>query len=378
MTQMSDHVTTPPMDDDALDAQLLGIRNKQAARAARRRSVSMGVTAAVVVGFAMVGAWWAGARSFGPASPVDGDDVVHVAAPRPELPSAMPAHPVKRTAASLDASSSAAAEVATVDGALMRAAPGARVEACGGSQRGACWNVQRGTVTFEPAADAPWIAVQVGTAELRGHAATFVVTRKVAGAVHQVALRVDAGEVEVFRATGDAVRISAGESLTFETSPERVASATSTDHVATSENGEQSAVAAADTSGASLTPEASSTDLWNRAKRARRSGEHGEAADLYAELLAEHGDDPNAGLAALELARLRMDTLDDVTGSIAPLRRAMRDRRASIREDALARLVRAHERLGQLDDCRRRRNQYLASHPAGVHTTTVERACEDG
>ncbi|MEM6994694.1 MAG: FecR domain-containing protein [Myxococcota bacterium] len=113
--------------------------------------------------------------------------------------------------------------------------------------------------------------------------------------------------------------------------------------------------------------------LWAAAKNARRTRDHAAAERALAEIVRRY---PRDGLAALELGRLRMDALGDARGAIRPLQQSLRAKLgASFRDDATARLVRALDKVGRVNACRRTRDRYLADFPKGVHRNAVERAC---
>jgi hypothetical protein len=117
--------------------------------------------------------------------------------------------------------------------------------------------------------------------------------------------------------------------------------------------------------------------LLDRANAARRAGDLMGALRAYEQLLATYPNDSRAGLAAFEVGRLRMDRLGDVRGALAPLERAANlvfD--PGLREDAMARLVRAFDVLGQNEQCLEARGRYLESHPTGVYVGSVAEACE--
>lgn len=372
MSHPSEHVQVPELSEAALDAQWSGVRRRRSAHAKQRRAAAVAVAAMLAIGIVTGGAWWVGHRR--------GAEVGHAApaiavATTETPPNQAPFVPSPPTSPGPRVLEMETAEVALADGAVFRAAPGARVETCDGGAASTCLRVRAGTVTFEPAPDAPELAVRAGPVEVRSTAARFVIRRTVAGSVHHVNLQVEVGEVEVFRGPDHSVQLSAGESVSFET--EREAEATVPPSAPTVDAAKASP-ASNDDEPDRGDPAAPGQGLWDRAKHARRAGRHADAASLYAELVRDHGKDPNAGLAALELARLRMDTLNDVAGAIDPLERALEDRRGSIREDALARLVRAYDELGRSEGCERRRRQYLERHPKGVHTAVVERACGHG
>jgi tetratricopeptide (TPR) repeat protein len=119
--------------------------------------------------------------------------------------------------------------------------------------------------------------------------------------------------------------------------------------------------------------------LFERAQERWRAGRMGDAAAYYEEVLARHPNDPRAGLAALELGRIRMDHLDDLPGAVVSLERAVRlAPSAPFHEDALARLAQANARLGRASECRRARDAYLARYPEGIHAAAVSGACDRG
>lgn len=385
MSRASKYVQVPSIadDDGALEAQWAGISKKRAERAIRRRSTVTAMVGAAAACLLMGGAWWMGTRTGVPeaslpasvASPAR--DAVGELARRPEVAPPIEVRHSAPNPAPIPVPGTA--EIALANGSVFRAAPGAAVSACGDDDIERCLQVDDGTVIFEPAAASP-LSVRAGGMQVRADGSRFVVTvtRKVAGASPRVKLRVETGAVEVFRGDEAPVELAAGASVSFDGSwardearpdaPAKIADGREATTGAPPRN------PAADDAGQAVADPVPQS-LWSRAKEARRSGDHEAAARAYAELLDAHADDPKAGLAALELARLRMDTLDDVAGAIAPLRRALRERRASIREDALARLVRAHADLGHDEACRQRRREYLDTFPDGVHTSTVSRAC---
>jgi FecR protein len=117
-------------------------------------------------------------------------------------------------------------------------------------------------------------------------------------------------------------------------------------------------------------------ELFEQANVARRAGRVTESARLFAELVERHARDHRAALAAFELGRMRMDSLGDVSGAIDALERALKlDAHRAFAEDALARLVLAHEALGDRASCTRARARYLARYPEGVHAQHIALRC---
>lgn len=116
--------------------------------------------------------------------------------------------------------------------------------------------------------------------------------------------------------------------------------------------------------------------LFEQANVSRRSGEVRAAAASYAALVSRFPRDARSGLAAFELGRLRMDSLNDAAGAVEALKAALaRGPRASFAEDALARLATAYDSLGQKADCDRARQEYLRRYPDGVHKAALALRC---
>lgn len=222
--------------------------------------------------------------------------------------------------------------------------------------------LRRGRATFDVARDpARTFRVVAGEVDVRVVGTRFEVVRDEAS----VSVRVERGEVEV-RAAGETRRLHPGESWRISEAPEVLADEPE------AETAEPSIDAPRGTRGPSA------RELFEDARGARREGRERDAADLYAELLRRHPRDDRAGLAALELARIRMDVLDDPAGAIAPLRRAASSAPGeSLREDAMARLVEAYDATGQRARCRSARERYLDRFPEGVHSAGVVRRCAE-
>jgi transmembrane sensor len=118
------------------------------------------------------------------------------------------------------------------------------------------------------------------------------------------------------------------------------------------------------------------SSLFNSARAARAVGDVEGAARLYAALLKQFPSDERAGVAALELGRLRMDA----QRSYRPAAQAFRTAIAAapnegVREDALARLIAVLGAMHESDDCRRERARYLQWYPRGLYVSQVGHAC---
>ena len=116
--------------------------------------------------------------------------------------------------------------------------------------------------------------------------------------------------------------------------------------------------------------------LFELADAARLSDHPAQAADAFDALRSRHRSDPRAGLAALQLARLREDTLHDPAGAEAALRDAIAlAPDATLREDAEARRVSVLEKTNDKAGCVEARDAYLGKYPAGIHRAKVEKSC---
>jgi transmembrane sensor len=120
----------------------------------------------------------------------------------------------------------------------------------------------------------------------------------------------------------------------------------------------------------------SARTLLERAQVAWRADRMNEAAANYEEVLARHPTDARAGLAAFQLGRIQMDHLSDTAAATVSFAQALHlAPHAAFREDALARLAQANDRLGRAADCSRARDAYLHEYPNGIHVPNVSNLC---
>ena len=123
-------------------------------------------------------------------------------------------------------------------------------------------------------------------------------------------------------------------------------------------------------------PVVETSKLFVTASAARRAGSALAAANAYAALLKQFPGDERAGVAALELCRLRMDSLRDYPGAATAFRRAIAAAPSDgIREDALARLVEVLDRLHDQAGCLAEQQRYQARYPSGIHAASVRARC---
>jgi transmembrane sensor len=231
--------------------------------------------------------------------------------------------------------------------------------------------------------------VDVGGVEVRVVGTRFRVARLADGDGDddnaRVEVSVERGIVEV-ASGGEVHRLRAGErySAPITAPDEAAASADQTDEGRTDEPAPTPAaphapraIAAPRGQAHPAAPREEARLLLEQAQSQWRAGQMTAAASSYEEILARYPNDARAGLAALELGRIQMDHLGDLTGAVVSLQRALRlAPAASVREDALARLVRATDRLGRHDDCTHARDSYLARYPSGIHAAAIAKACE--
>jgi hypothetical protein len=118
-------------------------------------------------------------------------------------------------------------------------------------------------------------------------------------------------------------------------------------------------------------------DLFEVAQVARWTGHTREAAEAFDAIVTRAPNDGRAGVAALELGRLRMNDLGDASGAVEAFEHAMElAPNVTFREDAAARRIQALESSGDLAACAAARDEYLTTYPGGTHAVTVARRCQ--
>jgi hypothetical protein len=153
-----------------------------------------------------------------------------------------------------------------------------------------------------------------------------------------------------------------------------IAPTTPTSEPATSAGAPQSAPAPAPSAAREAGHDAKR--LMELADAARLRGQPREAATALDSLRKRHRGDPRAGLAALELGRLRLDAFRDPAGALEAFRdAAVLSASPSVKEDALARQAQALEMLGDSAACKRARDAYLARYPRGIHSASIAKRC---
>jgi hypothetical protein len=116
--------------------------------------------------------------------------------------------------------------------------------------------------------------------------------------------------------------------------------------------------------------------LFASALEARHQNRVDEAARLLQAFIAEFESDSRAPVAALELARIQLDSLHDARAAAASLELSLRlDPSASFREEAMSRTVRAYDEAHDPHACAEARDAYLRSFPSGAYVSSVRSRC---
>jgi hypothetical protein len=187
-------------------------------------------------------------------------------------------------------------------------------------------------------------------------------------------LVVDEGKVQVRRPSHAARMIAAGESWTGpQSGPEEA-------------DGDEHASALPKTQVArrghpiALAPTTADTgdSLFERGVRARLEGRAQDAATAFDEVRRKFRSSGQAGLAAFQLGRIRLDNLSDPLGAADALSDAIRlSPGGPFREDAQALLVQALHQGATVSRCRQARDEYLGRYPTGAHAAMVAHLCGD-
>ena len=330
-------------------------------RRARRRRVGRVAGAAVALGAAVIlwSSWWVG------HDVVDaGADAVAAIEP----PTPRPASATDDPSASQivpDPAPSFPPIIRLADGSTVVPAADARVRLCRHEDDSGCVVVDSGVIEFQVVPqETGHFEVRAGRVSIRVIGTRFTVSVERRKAREWVEVAVQSGKVEVSAGPDERQVLGAGDVWSLGARGDDPSPEPAGEPPAPSTNDSGRPAKKAD--GAEV--------LWARARDQRRAGNDKAAAQAYEKLLRDHPRDSRAGLAAMELGRLRMDSFGNPKGAVAPLERAVSSG-GSIREDALARLVRALDASGRTEACLKRRQQYLREYPKGVHRPALESSC---
>ena len=270
-----------------------------------------------------------------------------------------------------------ASHVELADGSTIDAAPHTHLQLRASGKREKRFALRQGSANFHvaknPARD---FIVEAGGATVRVIGTRFTVIREHDAGREHIEVRVQEGHVEV-TAAGQERHLYAGDrwSVTEEHTPaptvEQLTDEASDEAASRKRRRKRRRRA--------TTPKQPDAAEWfERATSQRRAGDLKGAADAYQQLLKHHPQDSRGPLAAFELGRLQMDQLGAPRAAIRSLRTALRKSPSSpFREDAMARLVHAHDAVGDASGCRTARAAYLARYPAGRYAKAVEARCAD-
>ncbi len=309
---------------------------------------------------------------------------------------------------SVVASDESPVNVTLAEGTLIELDPRSEVSLLHSSQEAMHVALSDGSARFEVAKKrSRRFRVAMGAVEVLVTGTQFRVARSVVEGGERVRVDVEEGSVEVHRKGVGAVRLQAGdhwsafvaktqqvrdEQLEKETKALPINPAVPSQDASEQAQAEEASDESEDVEAEEAEVESSgraarrgrraheraqaATDLFAQANLARRAGLVTESAKFYGELVSRFPRDHKAALAAFELGRLRMDSLADLSGAISALERALKlDAQRAFAEDALARLVLAHDALGDRAACSRARARYLARYPEGVHAKHVAARC---
>lgn len=244
------------------------------------------------------------------------------------------------------------------DGSEIVAAPGAELERRNGAADELRLSLRRGAATFEVARDVGrTFIVEVDDVEVRVVGTRFVVRRDDEGSV-RVEVRRGAVDVRVGESTR---RLRAGQSWQGSSLVEEAIDELVDADTVEEDSGPRRV----------RRPRTTASEAFDAARTARREGSPQDAAQAYERFLRAYPRDRRAGLAAVELGRLRMDSLDDPAGAAEAFERALRIGPGALREDVMARLVAARRRAGQAAACQRALDAYLARYPEGRHAARL-------
>jgi len=285
------------------------------------------------------------------------------------------------------------------EGTLIELDPRSEVELLSSRPGSVKLRVRSGSARFDVAKRrARKFSVELGEVEVLVTGTQFRVRRSPSAGGEKIRVDVEEGTVEVQRAGAARVTLSEGEHWsTFVTrpqtaaapSPEQLPDGAGALALEDQDDGDAEGAEGRDDSNpgarklsrrarrrARAQQEAAALLLFEQGNAARRLGRVREAAEIYAELVNDYPRDRRAALSAFELGRIRMDSLGDVKGAAEAFERALGlDARRAFAEDALARLVLAHEALADRKSCESARNRYLARYPDGVHAQHVASRC---
>ena len=265
-----------------------------------------------------------------------------------------------------------------IEGSVLTLAPHTRIMMKETSSADVALRLQEGRVACDVAKDKDrTFSVHAGPVTVTVVGTRFTVERSLLLSGEKILVEVERGLVEVNGPDGVVKRLAAGESWSLKVASDKSIEGDKAQAAAlkTRKTAAASAEKKKRTPAAAEEARDAARELFEDARAKRNTGQAAAAAILYEKFLSKYASDGRAGVAALELGRLKMDQLGDPAGALAPLKRAANLGAGGLGDDALARLAQAYSRLGQVDSCKRVRARYLKSHPQGVHVEQVRALC---
>ncbi|MEM7676759.1 MAG: FecR domain-containing protein [Myxococcota bacterium] len=274
------------------------------------------------------------------------------------------------------------------DGTEITAKPGSELLRLHESNRSIAVRMARGRATFDVKPDAERaFVVWAEDIEVRVIGTRFSVERQ----NHTVVIRVDRGSVdvrdeqEVYRLTaGDERRFTVAPAITEDSvvedtpsePPPKLGKKPRDSKSGRHEHRKNPSRTEIQPNSNAAQKRSSARSIFLRAQTLRAKGRIEAAVRAYQRMLNVFPNDSRAPLAAMEIGRLKMDALQDYEGAIHALERAAYHSVDSpLREDAMARIVRAYDRLSRRSDCERAQNAYLEAFPTGRYLSDVRRHC---
>jgi len=286
------------------------------------------------------------------------------------VPSGEPAAPVQRAQAVLETKNDST-QVALADGSSIDLQPQSRLEMKRETKNSVELVLQRGKARFD-VAHVEGRRFAVVAANVRVH---VVGTKFDVGVDDQeVRVAVQRGAVDVVvDGAATPVRLTAGQSWSLDREPPAAPPVTEEAPATSRKPPSDDSL----TEGSGPRPTApTAVQLFQKGNRLRSQADFAGAAQTYRDFLARFPGDPRSGLVAYELARLQMDRLGDYSGAKKNLARALdASPGGSIREGAMARLVRIHEATGATKQCLAAKQAYLAQYPTGAYHERVSHQC---
>jgi transmembrane sensor len=259
------------------------------------------------------------------------------------------------------------------DGSRLTPGPDAKTTVLVASPAAIRVRLDRGAATLDVVSEPRrTFVLEAGPAEVHADSAHF--RAEFAGEPPVLSLAVDSGSVVVRSPDGAALAsLQAGQSWTLRSAPPEPSSLPPA-RVRTPPRPAPPPSTSARAPELETPPTAQA--LFGRADEARLAGDPARAAQSLEQLCTLYPGDARAGVAAFQLARLRLNELGDPAAAARWFRVALAHPSAgTYREDAAADLVEALDRAGNVAECRAARDVFSVAHPASRRLAAVSKRC---